>query len=249
MSDRNLDLALRLKADLEQGRQEIQGLGGDIEQVGDKSAAASKQLGKVGESAEQQASRIREMVNASLQQQAAIDAATTATARAATVTERANVAWQASASAQSAAMNAYHNAERQIREKAAAEAVAAQEAAKAAAESDKQDAALRRLLGSIDRTEKELSQLDTQQQELQRHFKEGRLDAEAYAAALGRIDARRSALNGVSNEAKRANVEMTGLAAAVRRVQSLLVTGIAGYGLTSASRAIVNTNIEWQQAV
>lgn len=249
MSDHNLELALRLKADLEQGRREVRELGAEVEQVGEQAAGASRQLGKVGESAEQQASRIKEMVAASLAQQAAIDSVAAETTRAAAVTERANTAWRETAAAQSAAMNAHHNAERQLREKAAAEAAAVQEAAKASVEADKQDAALRRLLGSIDRTEKGLSELDVQQQELQRHFKEGRLDAEGYAAALAKIESRRNALNGISNDAKRANSELNGLSAGIRRVHSLLMTGIAGYGLTSASRAIVNTNIEWQQAV
>ena len=31
-------------------------------------------------------------------------------------------------------------------------------------------------------------------------------------------------------------------------MQGLLVTGFAGFGVTSASRAIINTNLEWQQA-
>ncbi|HBO4355105.1 TPA: tape measure protein [Pseudomonas aeruginosa] len=348
MSDRNLELALRLKVDLEAGRRSIQQLSADVEQVGDKSAdtgkkitevseaassAATKtasandaltasesrlaaairnandelaardrmaskpvapaalalptpstrpaptpalapentaalvelnraaesvavtskeaatQLGRIGESAEQQATRIKAMVSASLQQQAAIDAVATETTRAAGASERANSTWRETAAAQSAAMNAHHNVERQLRETAAAEAAAAQEAVKAAADSDKQDASLRRLLGTLDRTERELAQLDAQQKELSTHFKAGRLDAEAYAAGLAKIEARRNALTGISNDANRANRELSGLAAGIRRVQSLLMTGIAGYGLTSASRAIVNTNVEWQQAV
>ncbi|CAD5107240.1 tape measure protein [Zestomonas carbonaria] len=247
--DKSLELALRIRADLEEGRRELQGLSGDIEAVGESSAAASKQLGQVGESADQQTARIKAMVTASLQQQSAIDAAAAATARAAATTVQANTAWRDTAAAQSEAMNGYHNAERALREKAAAEQKAAEDAARTTAEAGKQDASLRKLLGTIDRTEKELAQLDQQERELAAHFKAGRLDAEAYASSLEKIRSRRDALKGISTDAKASNVAMTGLAASIRRVQGLLMTGIAGYGLTSASRAIVNTNIQWQQAI
>ncbi len=249
MAGNDLELALRIKADLAQGQKALEDLGSAVEGVGEAAQTSSTQLGQIGESADQQAARIRAMVAASLQQQAAIDGAAAATTRAAASTEQANTAWRETAAAQSEAMNGYHNAERALRDKATAEQKAAENAAKATAEAGKQDTSLRKLLGTIDRTEKELAQLDQQERELATHFKAGRLDAEAYAGALDKIRSRRDALKGISTDAKASNVAMTGLASSIRRVQGLLMTGIAGYGLTSASRAIVNTNVEWQQAI
>lgn len=146
-------------------------------------------------------------------------------------------------------MNAYHNVERGLREKANAEKLAVEQASRATAETAKQQASLQKLLGSIDSTQRGLSRLDTQEQELARHYREGRIELTAYNSALDRIRNRRDALSGINTEAKSANIAMTGLAASVRGVQNLLMTGFAGYGLTSASRAIVNTNLQWQQAL
>ncbi len=96
MSGKELDLALRVRADLAQGSQALEALGETIVGVGEgaqqansklaetsrviddlgaSGASASQQLGQVGESAEQQAQRIQAMVAASLQAQAAIQGA------------------------------------------------------------------------------------------------------------------------------------------------------------------------------
>ena len=80
------------------------------------------------------------------------------------------------------------------------------------------------------------------------HFKAGRLDIDAYGRALDAIRNRRNALQGIGDEAKRTNLQLNSLTTTIRRVQGLLVTGFAGFGVTSASRAIINTNLEWQQA-
>ncbi|WP_182852419.1 tape measure protein [Metapseudomonas otitidis] len=246
---KDLELALRIKADLTQGQRALDDLGDTVAAVGEKAGTASKQLGEVGDEAAQQASRIQAMVAASLKHQAAIDATTAATARSTTTTEQSSTAWRSAAAAQSAAMNAYHNVERGLREKANAEKLAVEQASRATAETAKQQASLQKLLGSIDSTQRGLSRLDTQEQELARHYREGRIELTAYNSALDRIRNRRDALSGINTEAKSANIAMTGLAASVRGVQNLLMTGFAGYGLTSASRAIVNTNLQWQQAL
>ncbi|WP_236233746.1 tape measure protein [Pseudomonas tohonis] len=246
---KDLELALRIKADLTQGQRALDELGETVSAVGDKAGAASQQLGQVGDQASQQASRIQAMVAASLKQQAAIDATTVATSRSNTTAEQSSTVWRNAAAAQSDAMNAYHNAERGLREKANAEKLAVEQAARTTAEAGKQQAALQKLLGSIDSTQRSLSRLDAQEQELARHYREGRIELTAYNSALDRIRNRRDALGGINTEARSANVAMTGLAASVRGVQNLLMTGFAGYGLTSASRAIVNTNLQWQQAL
>lgn len=249
MADKNLELALRIKTDLEQGRRDLEGLGESVAAVGEKATVTSKQLGRVGETADQQAARIKAVVQASLAQQSAMDSVTSSTVRQAAAARETNARWLESAAAQNAAMNAYHNAERAMKEKASAEQRATEQAAKARVEAEKQDAALRKLLGAVDRTERELAKLDRQQQELSQHHRQGRLDAEAYGRALDQIRSRRDTLTGVSSEARRANVEFNGLTASIRRAYGLLATGLAGYGVASVSRQIVNTNLQWQQAI
>ncbi|MDP3813681.1 MAG: hypothetical protein Q8Q83_01215 [Pseudomonas sp.] len=94
------------------------------------------------------------MVAASLAQQSALDGVAGSTARVTGAVREANANWRESAAAQNAAINTYHNAERAQRERALAEQKAAEQAAKATAEAGKQETALRRLLGSIDSTER-----------------------------------------------------------------------------------------------
>lgn len=248
-NNKDLELALRIKADLKQGQAALEQLGESVEAVGDKAAVADKNLGKIGESADQQAARIKAMVSASLAQQSALDAVAGSTSRVTNAVREGNANWRENAAAQTAAINTYHNAERAQRERAAAEQRAAENAAKATAEAGKQENALRRLLGSIDNTERALAKLDQQELELTEHFRRGGIEAGAYAANLDKIRSRRDALNGVTTEARRSNLAMNGLTASIRQVQGLLVTGFAGYGLTSASRAIVNTTLQWQQAL
>lgn len=285
MANKELELALRLKTDLEQGRREVvdlaeavedvgasakdanrdlsklgsgadagkakttvDGLTEAVRQVGATAASSGEELNHLGETAEQQAARIRAVVAASLQQKQASDQAAASNQRLSESIRYTNADWKETAAAQSASMNAYHAAERAQEQRALAEKRAAEETAKAAAEADKQDAALRKLLGTIDRTERELSQLDAQERELNMHFKAGRLDIDAYGRALDAIRNRRNALQGIGDEAKRTNLQLNSLTTTIRRVQGLLVTGFAGFGVTSASRAIINTNLEWQQA-
>ncbi|UQY32657.1 tape measure protein [Pseudomonas fulva] len=211
--------------------------------------AANVQLNHLGESAEQQTARINAVVAASLAQKRAQDevAASMQSQNAAARTLNAN--WKETVAAQNASMNAYHANERAADQKAQAEKQAADQTAKATAESAKQHKALQQLLGTIDRNEKALGALDKREQQLAAHYKAGRLSLEQYTASLDKLRAKRSAITDVGSEAKTSTTQMTGLASAIRSVQRLMLTGFAGYGLTSASRAIVNTNVEWQQAI
>jgi len=285
MANKDLELALRIKTDLEQGRREVEALGASVEGVGDSANAAnrdlsklgtgadagkakavvdgltesvrqvgntasesSEQLNHLGETAAQQSARLDAVVAASIAQKRAQDEVAASMQQQSAASRQLNANWQETVAAQNASMNAYHANERAVERMALAEQRAAEETAKAAAEADKQDGALRKLLGSIDRTERELSQLDAQERELSMHFKAGRLDVEAYGRALDAIRNRRNALQGISEEAKRTNLQLNNLTTTIRRVQGLLVTGFAGFGVTSASRAIINTTLEWQQA-
>ncbi|MCT5586710.1 tape measure protein [Pseudomonas aeruginosa] len=249
MANKELELALRLRADLAQGKAALDQVSESVQAVGDKAEQAGRKLSSVGESADQQTARIRAMVAASLQQQSAQDAAAASTQRLNAAVQAGNTAWRDSAQAQSTAMNAYHNAERARVQQAATEQRAAEAAAKAAAETAKQDAAARKLLGAIDPTQRSLARLAEQERQLTEHFRAGRVEANAYASALNRIKAQRDVLTGVGNEAKASTLALIGMGAAIRRVQGLLFAGIAGYGLASFSKEIVNTNLQWQQAL
>lgn len=83
----DIEFALRLRTDLEQGQQQLQALADSVENVGAAAATSSTQLGQVGESADQQAARIRAMVEASLQQQAAADGMAESIQRSAAATQ------------------------------------------------------------------------------------------------------------------------------------------------------------------
>ncbi|HHN0727636.1 TPA: hypothetical protein ACRNZR_006356, partial [Pseudomonas aeruginosa] len=109
---KELDLALRIRADGNQGAQALDNINSQVEQIGISATATSSQLSAIGESADQQAARLKAMVAASLQQQAAFDALASSSDKLNTSTRAATAGWQESARAQSASMNAYHNAER-----------------------------------------------------------------------------------------------------------------------------------------
>ncbi|MBN0588465.1 hypothetical protein JTM33_33395, partial [Pseudomonas aeruginosa] len=96
------------------------------------------------------------MVAASLQQKSAQDEAADSTQRLNTAVQAGNTAWRDSAQAQSNAMNTFHNAERAREQQVAAEQRAAEAAAKATAEFDRQQAELGKLLAAIDPVTREL---------------------------------------------------------------------------------------------
>lgn len=286
MAGKDLELALRLRANLKDGQAAVDALAGAISNVGEKAeqanrdlqkvgttgavdqaqaavgklgqtldktgdqaANASRKITQIGETAEQQAARIKAVVAASLQQQSAQDSVAASAQRLASAVSAGNSSWEANARAQTAAMNAYSNAERTRLAQVAAEQKAAEAAAKATIEQQQQARALQQLLGQVDSTERALSKLDEQERQLTEHMRAGRLQADQYAASMEKIRSRRDALQGVETQAKGANTAMTSLAATARRLQGLLVVGVGGYGVTSASRAVVNTNLEWQQAL
>lgn len=248
MANNNLDLALRIRADLKQGQDELGRFTAALDDATHSADTAGSSLASMGETANQQVSRIKEMVNASLAQAQANQQMRDSLTELTLSEARASEGTMERSRAQTAAMQAYWDAELAIERKAAADKRAAEEAAKTTAESGKQEAALRRLMGQIDGTEKALSELDRQERELAEHFQAGRLDAEGYARALDQIRNRRNSLEGVGDSAKKANLEVSNLTSSIRRVYGLIATGVAGYGAVSFSRAVVNTALEWQRA-
>ncbi|MFW5235639.1 phage tail length tape measure family protein [Pseudomonas aeruginosa] len=196
---KELDLALRIRADGNQGAQALDNINSQVEQIGISATATSSQLSAIGESADQQAARLKAMVAASLQQQAAFDALASSSDKLNTSTRAATAGWQESARAQSASMNAYHNAERARQQQIATEQRAAEAAAKASAEFDKQQAELAKLLGAIDPVTRELEKLDNLERRLGQARSARLIDPEGFTTYNAKLQEQRERLLGTSD--------------------------------------------------
>ncbi|HHN0232017.1 TPA: phage tail length tape measure family protein [Pseudomonas aeruginosa] len=196
---KELDLALRIRADGNQGAQALDNINSQVEQIGTSATATSSQLSAIGESADQQAARLKAMVAASLQQQAAFDALANSSDKLNTSTRAATAGWQESARAQSASMNAYHNAERARQQQIATEQRAAEAAAKASAEFDKQQAELAKLLGAIDPVTRELEKLDNLERRLGQARSARLIDPEGFTTYNAKLQEQRERLLGTSD--------------------------------------------------
>ncbi|NQD43769.1 phage tail tape-measure protein [Pseudomonas aeruginosa] len=196
---KELDLALRIRADGNQGAQALDNINSQVEQIGTSATATSTQLSAIGESADQQAARLKAMVAGSLQQQAAFDALASSSDKLNTSTRAATAGWQESARAQSASMNAYHNAERARQQQIATEQRAAEAAAKASAEFDKQQAELAKLLGAIDPVTRELEKLDNLERRLGQARSSRLIDPEGFTTYNAKLQEQRERLLGTSD--------------------------------------------------
>lgn len=196
---KELDLALRIRADGNQGAQALDNINSQVEQIGTSATATSSQLSAIGESADQQAARLKAMVAASLQQQAAFDALASSSDKLNTSTRAATAGWQESARAQSASMNAYHNAERARQQQIATEQRAAEAAAKASVEFDKQQAELAKLLGAIDPVTRELEKLDNLERRLGQARSARLIDPEGFTTYNAKLQEQRERLLGTSD--------------------------------------------------
>ncbi|MFU6938327.1 phage tail length tape measure family protein [Pseudomonas aeruginosa] len=198
MADQDLVLALRIRADLQQGADQVEELSDSIQAAGDHASQAGRELSGLGETADQQAARIKAMVAASLQQREALDALAESSDRMNTATRAATSGWQESARAQSASMNAYHNAERAREQQVAAEQRAAEAAAKATAEFDRQQAELGKLLAAIDPVTRELEKLDSLQARLNTARGRG-IDPDVFTTYNAKLQEQRDRLLGTSD--------------------------------------------------
>ncbi|MBG6759438.1 phage tail tape measure protein [Pseudomonas aeruginosa] len=198
MADQDLVLALRIRADLQQGADQVEELSDSIQAAGDHASQAGRELSGLGETADQQAARIKAMVAASLQQREALDALAESSDRMNTATRAATSGWQESARAQSASMNAYHNAERAREQQVAAEQRAAAAAAKATAEFDRQQAELGKLLAAIDPVTRELEKLDSLQARLNAARGRG-IDPDVFTTYNAKLQEQRDRLLGTSD--------------------------------------------------
>ncbi|MGV1149317.1 phage tail length tape measure family protein, partial [Pseudomonas aeruginosa] len=198
VADQDLVLALRIRADLQQGADQVEELSNSIQAAGDHASQAGRELSGLGETADQQAARIKAMVAASLQQREALDALAESSDRMNTATRAATSGWQESARAQSASMNAYHNAERAREQQVAAEQRAAEAAAKATAEFDRQQAELGKLLAAIDPVTRELEKLDSLQARLNAARGRG-IDPDVFTTYNAKLQEQRDRLLGTSD--------------------------------------------------
>lgn len=195
----DIEFALRLRTDLEQGQRELEGLAQSVGEIGDAATASSSQLNQVGETAAQQAARIRLMVDASLQQQAAAQGVTDSLQRSTAATQEANSSWQQNAAAQTQAMNAYIASERAAEQKAAADLNAAAAAKKAAGSVEQEAQELQQLLGKIDPVIRKLDELDNMEQKLRSARSSGRIDLDTYTEFNNKLQEQRKRLGGTSD--------------------------------------------------
>lgn len=133
---KNLELALRIKTDLQNGIQGLEALEQSVADVG--TAVQQTESGL-----DAQTQRIRAMVAASLETRGAQDALAEATRRQGEGIRTATTSWQATAAAQTAAMNAYHNTERAARQQAQAQDEVTAQTVKATTATTAQAAAMR----------------------------------------------------------------------------------------------------------
>ena len=195
----DIEFALRLRTDLEQGQRELQGLAQAVEEVGAAAATSSSQLNQVGETADQQAARIRNVVEASLAQRAAEDELTASYQRQEGVAKQRDAGFRETIAAQNASMSAYHASERAAEQKAQADLQAAEAARQAALAFEKEGQELQQLLGKIDPVIRKLDELDNMEQQLRRARASGRIDLDTFDEFYTKLQAQRVAVTGASD--------------------------------------------------
>lgn len=201
---KDLELALRIRADLQQGQAELQQFTETLTQTSTAADAAAGSLGQVGETANQQADRIRTMVEASLAQAAAQEQAREGLTELTQTQVRATENYRNAAAAQTASMNAHWQAERALMAQDAAQTKAAGSTAKAAQAADQQAKELGELLGKIDPVTRELERLDALERQLAQARSAGRIDLETHTRYNAILAESRNRIGGVSDAQGRA---------------------------------------------
>jgi tape measure domain-containing protein len=155
----NLNLALKITADLSEAQREIAAVGENLSSLISTSSKATQETRNL----------------------------TTAQNETATANSHSAKGWQDVYTAQNEAMRRGHEyMQQQERTRAAQE--------KATAEAEKQRLGLSKLLSQIDPLERKLNRLDELEIKLAQSHRAGAIDAEGYAAALGKITTQRNAL-------------------------------------------------------
>ncbi|HEJ6187089.1 TPA: phage tail length tape measure family protein [Pseudomonas aeruginosa] len=202
----DIEFALRLRTELEQGQRELQGLAQTVEGVGAGAATSSAELNHLGETADQAAARLRGIAEAAVQQKVAADAAAASMMESANATRLAGANWQENAAAQNESMRAYHAAERAAQEKAQADLRAAEAAAQAAAATEKEAQELQQLLGKIDPVIRKLDELDNMEQQLRRARASGQIDLETFDDFNAKLQTQRQLLGGTTDQMRVAGI-------------------------------------------
>lgn len=202
----DIEFALRLRTELEQGQRELQGLAQTVEGVGAGAATSSAELNHLGETAEQAAARLRGIAEAAVQQKVAADAAAASMMESANATRLAGANWQENAAAQNESMRAYHAAERAAQEKAQADLRAAEAAAQAAAATEKEAQELQQLLGKIDPVIRKLDELDNMEQQLRRARASGQIDLDTFDDFNTKLQEQRQRLGGTTDAMRVAGI-------------------------------------------
>lgn len=196
MSNKDLEIALRIKADLADGQRAIEQFGDTIEDAGNKAQAS---FAKANETAEQQAERIRQVVAASLDHQNAINREAEAAERSGAAAKAASSNWQAVVGAQSAAMSAadrHAQAQDRVSKSTRSSNDSVQDEARELAE----------LLGRIDPVIRKLDELDDMERRLRASRKSGALDAKTFDTFYGELQSQRAALAGSDQAMKAATL-------------------------------------------
>ncbi|PKM31729.1 MAG: hypothetical protein CVV07_01040 [Gammaproteobacteria bacterium HGW-Gammaproteobacteria-11] len=237
---KELELALRISADLKQGQEELLRLEDALQQTGEAAESASTRLNQAGESADAQAARIQAMVAASLAQVRAQEEARDTLDGLTLSQERAAGSSEDTARAQTAAMQAYFDAERAVEQKAAAEARAAEAAVASAAAAEKQSAELAKLIGQIDPLVRELDRLDKAERQLADARSNNLIDTETFDLYTSKLQQQRNELITTSEAMKTA-----GLSAG----QYNRAAGQLPGRITSITNALVRGEPAWQVAI
>ena len=241
---KKLELALRIKTDMQSAVSDLNALDAAIDRVGDTSEradtainATAQAITRSSETADQQTARLREMVRASLAHADAQQSVQQATEQVTQVNDLSVKSWHEAAAAQTTAMQAHWDTVRAAEQQAIAEQQASEAAAEARAEQDKQAKSLNKLLGQLNSTEKALAQLDQQERELAEHFRAGRLDASAYGKALDEIKSRRNALQGQAEQVQKVNKELGGMPPMLKKIAVAIAAAFSVREIARATEA------------
>ncbi len=223
MSNKDLEIALKIKADLAEGQRAVEQFGETIEGAGNKAQAS---FSKVNETADQQSARLRAMVAASLAHQESLSKQSDAAERGGVVAKASASNWQSVVSAQNAAMQSANNY-------AVATNKSAATSKKSAESIQKESNELSELLGRIDPVIRKLDELDDMEQRLRASRRSGALDADTFNTFNGKLQAQRNALTGSNTAMKAATITagqyqqaMRQLPAQITDITTSLVSGM-----------------------
>ncbi|MBN5414457.1 phage tail length tape measure family protein [Serratia marcescens] len=214
----SLNLALRITADLNEAKQAVESLTGDIKTAGTTAQASNQQWQATTDAQGAAADATRNNASAQQSLNTELQNSVLMAQRAARSAEEVTAAQNA----QSARGHALYQQEQK--------AAQAQEAAAKAAEAhgkevEKLKKDLDSLLGSIDPTAKALGKLDAQEAQLRKSRKAGLIDEGTFNAYLGKLGAQREAIDHLSEGTEKFNLNTKGAQRELTVLMHQLVRG------------------------